>query len=215
MEPAAAWCVSVTIIHIRTLAIRKREATVMLTRRGFTSCAICAVTGFIATDASAQGAPPAANGITRKILSQMDGPAPGYVTINMEVEVAAGATIGRHTHPGIESGYILEGGVELPIEGHPTLMLKQGDGFHRSEPPMRAASQSTRRPGSRSPMWWRRASRSRRRPDRRASDLGFRSDRREAVVCFAPRNPYRIKTPPPPPASVPGPPGATADGRRP
>jgi quercetin dioxygenase-like cupin family protein len=129
MEPAAAWCVSVTIIHIRTLAIRKREATVMLTRRGFTSCAICAVTGFIATDASAQGAPPAANGITRKILSQMDGPAPGYVTINMEVEVAAGATIGRHTHPGIESGYILEGGVELPIEGHPTLMLKQGDGF--------------------------------------------------------------------------------------
>lgn len=54
----------------------------MLTRRGFAGCAICAATGFIATDASAQGAPPVATvGYTRKILSQMDGPTPGYVTI--------------------------------------------------------------------------------------------------------------------------------------
>jgi hypothetical protein len=55
----------------------------MLTRRGFASCA---ATGFIATDASAaEGAPPAATpGVKRKILSQMDGPMPGYVTINMK-----------------------------------------------------------------------------------------------------------------------------------
>ena len=44
----------------------------MLTRRGFSafaSCAICAVTGFIATDVSAaEGAPPAVTaGVTRKI----------------------------------------------------------------------------------------------------------------------------------------------------
>ena len=45
----------------------------MLTRRGFAGGAICAATGFIATDASAQGAPPVATvGYTRKILSQMD-----------------------------------------------------------------------------------------------------------------------------------------------
>jgi quinol monooxygenase YgiN len=31
----------------------------MLTRRGFAGCAICAAAGFIATDVSAQGAPPA------------------------------------------------------------------------------------------------------------------------------------------------------------
>jgi len=51
----------------------------MLTRRGFAglaSCAICAVMGLVATDAStAEGAPPAVTpGVTRKILSQMDGP---------------------------------------------------------------------------------------------------------------------------------------------
>ena len=104
----------------------------MLTRRGFTgfaSCAICAVTGFIASEASAQGAPPAVPGVKRTILSQMDGPVPGYVTMNMEVEIDPGVTVARHTHPGIESSYVLEGGFELPIQGQPTRMLKAGDGF--------------------------------------------------------------------------------------
>ena len=53
----------------------------MLTRRGFAgfaSCALCAVTGFVATEASGEGAPATATpGVTRKILSEMDGPAPG------------------------------------------------------------------------------------------------------------------------------------------
>jgi quercetin dioxygenase-like cupin family protein len=105
----------------------------MLTRRsfaGFASCAICAVAGFIATDASAQGAPPAATaGLKRKILSTTDGPVPGYVTIIAEVEIEPGVTVARHTHPGIESGYLVEGGLDLPIEGMPIRTLKPGDGF--------------------------------------------------------------------------------------
>ena len=105
----------------------------MLTRRGFAgfaSCAICAVTGFVATEASAQGAPAAGTpGVTRKILSESDGPTPGYVTLLVEAEIEAGVAVGRHTHPGIESAYVLEGGFELPIEGQPTRMLKPGDGF--------------------------------------------------------------------------------------
>ena len=36
--------------------------------------------------------------------------------------------IGRHTHPGIESAYMLEGGFDLPIEGQPTRAFKPGDG---------------------------------------------------------------------------------------
>jgi quercetin dioxygenase-like cupin family protein len=106
---------------------------VMLTRRDFgsiASCALCAVTGFIATDASAQTTPPAATpGVTRKILSQIDGPTPGYVTIIVEAEIEAGVTVARHTHPGIESAYIIEGGLDLPIEGQPTRTMKPGDGF--------------------------------------------------------------------------------------
>jgi len=54
----------------------------MLTRRGFAgvaSCAICGLAGFMATDASAQSAQ-STPGLTRKILSQIDGPIPGYTT---------------------------------------------------------------------------------------------------------------------------------------
>jgi len=105
----------------------------MLTRRdfaGIASCALCAVTGFIATDASAQGTTPATTpGVTRKILSQTDGPTPGYVTIIVEAEIEAGVTVARHTHPGIESAYVVEGGLDLPIEGQPIRTLKPGDGF--------------------------------------------------------------------------------------
>ena len=105
----------------------------MLTRRNFTAiapCAICGLAEFAATGAAAQGAPPVATpGVKRTILSQMDGPAPGFVTINVMAEIEAGVAVGRHTHPGIESAYVLEGGFELPIQGQATLTLKPGDGF--------------------------------------------------------------------------------------
>jgi len=107
----------------------------MLTRRGFAgvaSCAICGLAGFLAEDASAQGAAQPATtsgGVTRKILSQIDGPVPGYTTIIMDVTIEPGVSIARHTHPGIESTVVLEGGIELPIEGQPTRIVKAGDAF--------------------------------------------------------------------------------------
>jgi quercetin dioxygenase-like cupin family protein len=92
--------------------------------------ALCGITEFIATEASAQGAPATTTpGVTRNILSQTDGPAPGYTTILVEATIDAGVPVGRHTHPGIESAYVLEGGFELPIEGQATRTIKPGDGF--------------------------------------------------------------------------------------
>ncbi len=102
----------------------------MLTRRGFAGCAICAVTGFIATEVSAQGAPPATTpGVTRKILKQMDGPMPGYVTILAEATVEPGVAVARHTHPGIETSYVLEGALELPIKGQDTKTYSAGETY--------------------------------------------------------------------------------------
>ena len=105
----------------------------MLTRRGFTgcaSCALCAIAGFVAAEASAQVASAAATpGVTRRVLGQVEGPVPGYVTIGVEAEIEPGVTVARHTHPGIETAYVLEGGLELPVEGQPTRMLKAGDSF--------------------------------------------------------------------------------------
>ena len=63
-------------------------------------------------------------------MSQVDGPVPGYTTIVMDVTIPPGVTIARHTHPGIESSYVMEGGgFELPIEGQPTRMVKAGEAF--------------------------------------------------------------------------------------
>jgi quercetin dioxygenase-like cupin family protein len=105
----------------------------MLTRRGFAgfaSCALCGLAEFAATEASAQAtAPPAPAGFARKILSQMDGPVPGYVTLVVEVNIDPGTLVARHTHPGIESGYVVSGGLELPVQGQATRVLKPGDGF--------------------------------------------------------------------------------------
>jgi len=105
----------------------------MLTRRaftGFVSCAICALTAELsATEAAAQTPTAPTSGVTRKILSQMDGPAPGYVTVLVEATIEPGVAVGRHTHPGIESAYVLEGGFELPVQGQPTRTIKAGDGF--------------------------------------------------------------------------------------
>ena len=100
----------------------------MLTRRGFAACAICAISGFSATAAD-NPAPAATTGVKRTILSQVDGPAEGYVTIIAIAEIDAGVQVARHTHPGVESTFVLEGGVELNVDGQPARTAKSGEAF--------------------------------------------------------------------------------------
>ena len=96
----------------------------MLSRRTFAACALCAASGFLATGANAQ-----TPGFKRTLLKQTDGPVDGYTTIEMRVEIDPNATVPRHTHPGIETGYVAEGGIELTIDGQGTFKLGPGDGF--------------------------------------------------------------------------------------
>ena len=100
----------------------------MLSRRKFAACVLCAAAGFAATavgDANAQM--PA--GIKRTILSKTDMPDGKYVALLAEVEIDAGVAVPRHTHPGIESAYCLDGSAQLSIKGQPDRMVKQGDSF--------------------------------------------------------------------------------------
>jgi quercetin dioxygenase-like cupin family protein len=68
-------------------------------------------------------------GVSLKVLQQMDGPMPGYVTVVVKLEVAAGTVVGRHTHPGIESTYVVEGDVELLIDRQPPRLVHAGEAF--------------------------------------------------------------------------------------
>ena len=73
----------------------------MLTRRGFAgfaTCAICGITEFVAAEVSAQGTQPQLTpGVTRKILSQTEGPTAGYVTLLVEATLEPGVPVARHT----------------------------------------------------------------------------------------------------------------------
>jgi quercetin dioxygenase-like cupin family protein len=53
----------------------------------------------------------------------------GYNTVTGIAEIPAGGSAGRHTHPGIETGYLLEGEADLIIEGKPDQHLKAGDSY--------------------------------------------------------------------------------------
>ena len=98
----------------------------MLTRRGFAACVICSLPGFSATAAD-NPAPAVTTGIKRTILQQIDGPVDGYVTVFVIAEIEAGVQVGRHTHPGVESTYILEGASELSVDGQAMIAFKAGE----------------------------------------------------------------------------------------
>src|SRR5947209_3290833 len=71
-------------------------------------------------------------GIKRTPLQKLDFPA-GYNTVTAIAEVPAGGAAGRHTHPGMETGYVLEGELELAIDGKPPMKIKAGESYQIPE----------------------------------------------------------------------------------
>ncbi|WPO40575.1 cupin domain-containing protein [Tardiphaga sp. 42S5] len=69
-----------------------------------------------------------AQGIKRTPLQKVEFP-DGYETVTAIAEIPSGGASGRHTHPGAETGYVLEGELELVIDGKPPLKLKAGDSY--------------------------------------------------------------------------------------
>jgi quercetin dioxygenase-like cupin family protein len=68
-------------------------------------------------------------GIQRTVVHKADVSVPGREAVIARVEVAPGAKAGRHTHPGDEISYVVEGQGEILIEGQAPRKVKAGDGF--------------------------------------------------------------------------------------
>jgi quercetin dioxygenase-like cupin family protein len=66
-------------------------------------------------------------GIKRTDLQRHDLSAPGREAVQVRVDIDPGAAFGKHTHPGEEIIYVLEGSLEYQIEGKPPTTLKAGD----------------------------------------------------------------------------------------
>ena len=68
-------------------------------------------------------------GFSRTILQTVDISAPDRQAVTGRAEFATpGATVGKHTHPGEEIGYILEGTLTIDINGT-AKTLKAGEAF--------------------------------------------------------------------------------------
>jgi quercetin dioxygenase-like cupin family protein len=83
----------------------------------------CLTLPVIVTSAIAQQA-----GIKRTVIRTIDFPA-GYTTVTAIVELAPGICSGRHTHPGIDTGFVMQGDFVLKVDGKPIQTFKAGDSF--------------------------------------------------------------------------------------
>ena len=66
-------------------------------------------------------------GTNRTDLQRHDLSVPGREVVQARVDFDRGAAFGKHTHPGEEIIYVLEGSLEYQVEGKPPMTLKAGD----------------------------------------------------------------------------------------
>lgn len=95
-------------------------------------CAAVAALTWTNPVAAQQNLPAATNqtqSIKRIPLQRFDVPGTSYETVIGIAEIAPNVSIGRHTHPGPESGYLIEGSFDLLIDGEPPRLLKAGESY--------------------------------------------------------------------------------------
>ena len=68
-------------------------------------------------------------GFKRTVLQKQDLSVQGREAVVAAAEFSPGVAAGKHTHPGEEFGYVLEGTLLLEVEGKPPVTLKAGDVF--------------------------------------------------------------------------------------
>ena len=76
---------------------------------------------------SLQVAPALQPGTKRTQLQRHDLSAVGREVIQVRVDLAPGVVFGKHTHPGEEIVYVIEGSLEYQVEGKAPVTLKAGD----------------------------------------------------------------------------------------
>ena len=82
--------------------------------------------------ASAQQLPSAATTaptIKRTPLQKFDVPGTNVETVIGIAEIVPNVNIGRHTHPGPESGFMLEGDMVLFVQGQPDKTVNTGESY--------------------------------------------------------------------------------------
>lgn len=101
----------------------------------FALIAAVAVAGVVAYmgpasgQADKRGVDELAGKLARREIQRSQLSIPGREMVQVETLIPAGVESGWHIHPGEEVGYIVEGQVEMRVQGRPTVVLKPGEGF--------------------------------------------------------------------------------------
>ena len=66
-------------------------------------------------------------GIQRTDLQQHDLSVPGREVVQTRVDIAPGVLAAKHSHPGEEIVYVIEGSIEYDVEGSTPVTLKAGE----------------------------------------------------------------------------------------
>jgi quercetin dioxygenase-like cupin family protein len=114
-------------MNIHRMPVTKSSIRSLITSAGIgvvLSAGIGVSTGALQI-AQAQTPAPA---IKRTILQRTD-VGGNQETILGLAEIAPGGSTGKHSHPGIETGYVLEGSATLEIEGMPAIAMSAGTSY--------------------------------------------------------------------------------------
>lgn len=98
----------------------------MLSRRRMAGCVLCAAGGVLSASVGVRAQAP---GFTRTVLNRLEMPDGKMVTLQVLVEIDPGVLVARHTHPGVEEGYVLEGGGVFGMMGVADRKIGPGDAF--------------------------------------------------------------------------------------
>ena len=88
-------------------------------------CVVAAV--LMASGIASQIAPAQQAGLKRTDLQRHDLSIPAREVVQALDEVAPGVVAPKHTHPGEEIIYVVEGSLEYEVEGKPPVTLKAGE----------------------------------------------------------------------------------------
>lgn len=94
-----------------------------------TAVATFAVTGIAAAQQNLPAMTQQTANIKRTSLQKFDVPGTNYETVIGMAEIVPNVNIGRHTHPGPESGFMLDGEMVLIVAGQPDKIVKSGESY--------------------------------------------------------------------------------------
>jgi quercetin dioxygenase-like cupin family protein len=81
----------------------------------------------IAQDQNPPAITEAVPGLKRAVLQKFDVPGTNYELVLLRVEFPAGFEVSRHSHPGPEASYVLEGEITYLLDGEPPAKRVAGE----------------------------------------------------------------------------------------